>query len=484
MSPCSIQLAMINAYCHLPCFYHRPSVSPQPNMNYDKVSRAMRYYYDKMILTKVSGKRYTYSFNFRVIMRAQQHHHSPTDPSEFAELLALLNTLPSASGVSRSLHRGTHSDDVRSDSNNNGSLNRESNQSNSHFHSSSLQFVDGYGSVQGAVKHEEQFSSLHCASSAPRDDNHEQNTTSSFNYTSDGTNNFAAISGGYVTMADCSPVFEQSEGFPNDAGFQEVPQQAVNSSSSNHHPVMTVSPDVKDFCNTSSLCCCYPSETLASPHSSQADARLFPASPSDFSASSCAYEIKSPSASLKRKLWASGMRVNSQINPLDVTFISDDHRICGPYQRLRSNSESFHRQLTQHRQRSLPTEFSFHGSNEGEELSRQQGTAFLQNIHCSRMNDSRHSPVAYLYKQHYDDMSPQDQQYPSEQQEKARLYKGLHTCPFVDSVPQHTRLQNQQTEHTGHLDLLTQHQQFQPLTHLFQHGQNEMLIPHWTMPAS
>lgn len=32
----------------------------KPNMNYDKVSRAMRYYYDKMILTKVHGKRYTY----------------------------------------------------------------------------------------------------------------------------------------------------------------------------------------------------------------------------------------------------------------------------------------------------------------------------------------------------------------------------------------------------------------------------------------
>ena len=32
----------------------------KPSMNYDKVSRAMRYYYDKMILSKVHGKRYTY----------------------------------------------------------------------------------------------------------------------------------------------------------------------------------------------------------------------------------------------------------------------------------------------------------------------------------------------------------------------------------------------------------------------------------------
>ncbi|RUS69466.1 hypothetical protein EGW08_022774, partial [Elysia chlorotica] len=37
-----------------------------------KVSRAMRYYYDKMILSKVHGKRYTYRFNFGVIMRAQR----------------------------------------------------------------------------------------------------------------------------------------------------------------------------------------------------------------------------------------------------------------------------------------------------------------------------------------------------------------------------------------------------------------------------
>ncbi|BFZ25503.1 hypothetical protein BsWGS_28542 [Bradybaena similaris] len=474
----------------------------KPNMNYDKVSRAMRYYYDKMILTKVSGKRYTYSFNFRVIMRAQQHHHNPTDPSEFAELLALLNALPSASGVSRSLNRGTHPDDARSGSNNNGSIFQERNQSNSHFHSSSLQFVDRYGSIQGAMKHEEQYSNVHCSSSVSRDDSRERNTTSSFNYASDGTNNFTAISGGFATMADCSPVFEQNEGFPNHDGFQEVPQQAVFSSSNNHHPVLTASPDMNASSNTPSLCCCYPSETLASPHSSQADARLFPASPSDFSASACAYEMKSPAASLKRKMWASGMRLNSPINPLDVTFVSDGHRSCGPYQRLRSNSESFHRQLTQHRQYSLPTEFSFHGCNEREELSRQESTAFLQSIHGSGMHDSRHSPAAYLYKERYDYMSGQNQLYPPEKQEKARLHKGVPTGAYVESVPQHTRLQSQQTEHTGHQGMpqhtrlqsqqtehtghqdLPQHQQFQHLTHLFQHGQTEMQLQNWNIPAS
>ena len=30
----------------------------KPNMNYDKLSRALRYYYDKNIMSKVHGKRY------------------------------------------------------------------------------------------------------------------------------------------------------------------------------------------------------------------------------------------------------------------------------------------------------------------------------------------------------------------------------------------------------------------------------------------
>lgn len=35
-------------------------------MNYDKLSRALRYYYDKNIMTKVHGKRYAYKFDFQV----------------------------------------------------------------------------------------------------------------------------------------------------------------------------------------------------------------------------------------------------------------------------------------------------------------------------------------------------------------------------------------------------------------------------------
>ena len=36
----------------------------KPNMNYDKLSRALRYYYDKNIMSKVHGKRYAYKFDF------------------------------------------------------------------------------------------------------------------------------------------------------------------------------------------------------------------------------------------------------------------------------------------------------------------------------------------------------------------------------------------------------------------------------------
>ena len=44
----------------------------KPNMNYDKLSRALRYYYDKNIMTKVHGKRYAYKFDFVGLTQAMQ----------------------------------------------------------------------------------------------------------------------------------------------------------------------------------------------------------------------------------------------------------------------------------------------------------------------------------------------------------------------------------------------------------------------------
>ncbi|XP_041373157.1 ETS-related transcription factor Elf-3-like isoform X2 [Gigantopelta aegis] len=53
------------------------------NMTYDKVSRALRYYYDRLILNKVQGKRYTYKFNFKMLLKMQKHY---TDPSRHSTM--------------------------------------------------------------------------------------------------------------------------------------------------------------------------------------------------------------------------------------------------------------------------------------------------------------------------------------------------------------------------------------------------------------
>ncbi|XP_060081877.1 transcriptional regulator ERG homolog [Ylistrum balloti] len=53
----------------------------KPNMNYDKLSRALRYYYDKNIMTKVHGKRYAYKFDFAGLAQAMQP--ATTDPTSY-----------------------------------------------------------------------------------------------------------------------------------------------------------------------------------------------------------------------------------------------------------------------------------------------------------------------------------------------------------------------------------------------------------------
>lgn len=54
----------------------------KPNMNYDKLSRALRYYYDKNIMTKVHGKRYAYKFDFHGLAQACQPN--PTESTSTA----------------------------------------------------------------------------------------------------------------------------------------------------------------------------------------------------------------------------------------------------------------------------------------------------------------------------------------------------------------------------------------------------------------
>jgi len=57
----------------------------KPNMNYDKLSRALRYYYDKSLMTKVHGKRYAYKFDFNGIYHTLQTNAKPpsNQPSLF-----------------------------------------------------------------------------------------------------------------------------------------------------------------------------------------------------------------------------------------------------------------------------------------------------------------------------------------------------------------------------------------------------------------
>ncbi|KAJ1184054.1 hypothetical protein NDU88_000864 [Pleurodeles waltl] len=51
----------------------------KPNMNYDKLSRALRYYYDKSIMTKVHGKRYAYKFDFHGLAQVCQPTTTTTE---------------------------------------------------------------------------------------------------------------------------------------------------------------------------------------------------------------------------------------------------------------------------------------------------------------------------------------------------------------------------------------------------------------------
>jgi len=88
----------------------------KPNMNYDKMSRALRYYYDKNIMTKVHGKRYAYKFDFHALMAACQAQGPDTSYKYAADFSGLfshnsygyskLNGLLSpTSSISTSLHQ-------------------------------------------------------------------------------------------------------------------------------------------------------------------------------------------------------------------------------------------------------------------------------------------------------------------------------------------------------------------------------------------
>eukprot|EP00095_Tigriopus_kingsejongensis_P008679 maker-scaffold72_size415059-snap-gene-3.18 protein:Tk08679 transcript:maker-scaffold72_size415059-snap-gene-3.18-mRNA-1 annotation:"GH10509" len=72
----------------------------KPNMNYDKLSRALRYYYDKNILTKIPGKRYAYKFDFYALTLACRAQQSPTpSDTKISELTGILAPFLSGRGT-------------------------------------------------------------------------------------------------------------------------------------------------------------------------------------------------------------------------------------------------------------------------------------------------------------------------------------------------------------------------------------------------
>uniref|UniRef100_A0A3Q0S802 Si:ch211-265g22.4 n=1 Tax=Amphilophus citrinellus TaxID=61819 RepID=A0A3Q0S802_AMPCI len=71
----------------------------KPHMNYDKLSRALRYYYNKRILHKTKGKRFTYKFNFsKLILVNYPGYPSPASASSLPAPVLPSRTAPDASG--------------------------------------------------------------------------------------------------------------------------------------------------------------------------------------------------------------------------------------------------------------------------------------------------------------------------------------------------------------------------------------------------
>jgi len=71
----------------------------KPNMNYDKLSRALRYYYDRNLMTKVHGKRYAYRFDFRALETLQQNQQSDSQSRPPPDL-SILNAALSCASLS------------------------------------------------------------------------------------------------------------------------------------------------------------------------------------------------------------------------------------------------------------------------------------------------------------------------------------------------------------------------------------------------
>jgi hypothetical protein len=68
----------------------------KPTMNYEKLSRALRYYYDNDMITKVHGKRFVYKFVCDLVSTIG---YSPSDIQRLISLSAAETELTGASGI-------------------------------------------------------------------------------------------------------------------------------------------------------------------------------------------------------------------------------------------------------------------------------------------------------------------------------------------------------------------------------------------------
>ncbi|XP_040000398.1 ETS translocation variant 3-like protein [Xiphias gladius] len=72
----------------------------KPHMNYDKLSRALRYYYNKRILHKTKGKRFTYKFNFSKLILVNYPGYPPPPGHQLVQSGPLpVPLLPAESGL-------------------------------------------------------------------------------------------------------------------------------------------------------------------------------------------------------------------------------------------------------------------------------------------------------------------------------------------------------------------------------------------------
>nr|XP_043876203.1 ETS domain-containing transcription factor ERF-like isoform X2 [Solea senegalensis] len=72
----------------------------KPHMNYDKLSRALRYYYNKRILHKTKGKRFTYKFNFSKLILVNYPGYLPPPGHQLLQSAPLpFPRLPAETGL-------------------------------------------------------------------------------------------------------------------------------------------------------------------------------------------------------------------------------------------------------------------------------------------------------------------------------------------------------------------------------------------------